>query len=75
MSRIYLVENEEAVINIYAKYWIVKANSAPEAIDKVYRDALENFGKSRLSGLYKYKLTATRINDKMLADNGVYMIA
>ena len=73
--RLYLVENDDAPINNYAKYWIVKANSAPEAVDKAYREAIEDFGKARLSGMYKYKLTATRINDEMLADNGVYMIA
>lgn len=34
----YIVENEEASINNWGCYWIVKANNAKEAIDKVYKD-------------------------------------
>lgn len=33
---IYLVENEEANINNWGCYWLVKASSKKEAVDRVY---------------------------------------
>ena len=33
---IYLVENEDAPINNFCCYWLVRANTAKEAVDRVY---------------------------------------
>lgn len=77
--RLYLVENEDAPINNWGSYWIVKANTKREAIDKAYRNgnefiALRNSRRTaKESGILKRKLIATCI-DELLATEDAYMV-
>ncbi len=72
MPKYYLVENEDAPINNWGCYWVVKASSKKEAIDKVYKEA--NLYLPKESGISKRKLDAMEINEKLLFDEGVYCI-
>ena len=69
----YIVENEEAPINNWGCYWVVKAPSKKEAIDKVYNDEAK-WMEPKKSGILKIKLEAFEINEKLLGDEGVYCI-
>ena len=72
MLKYYIVENEESVINKWGCYWVVKASSKKEAIDKVYKEA--NLYLLKESKILKRKLDAMEINEKLLGDEGVYCI-
>lgn len=82
---LYLVENEEAVINKWGCYWIVKADNAKEAIDYVYRyenlydsdspvtlSAIRKAAKE--TGIMKRKLSAVKIDEKLFCGDQVYRI-
>ena len=86
---VYLVENEDAPINSWGCYWLVKADSAKEAIDNVYFE--ENYyyvdncdnrrpsnvdlaRAARETGIMKRKLTATKINNMLFGNEKIYRI-
>lgn len=73
MPKYYLVENDDAPINNWGCYWVVKASNKKEAIDKVYKREAR-FIPSKESGILKRKLEAMEINEKLLGDEGVYCI-
>lgn len=82
---LYLVENEEALINSWGCYWIVKADNVKEAIDYVYR--YENLHDldipvmlstvrkaAKETGIMKRKLSAVKIDEKLFCGDQVYRI-
>lgn len=77
---IYLVENDDAWINNWGCYWLVEASNAKEAIHKAYAEGNQFYGDTLRSaametGIFKRKLTATRV-DKLLKNEPLaYMIA
>lgn len=84
--KFYYVENEDAVICLYGAYWIVRANTAKEAIDKVFRDSNEAYVKSEnpsvgewrkasnFTGIKKCKLTAIPLAVFINDSNDVFCI-
>jgi hypothetical protein len=84
---LYLVENRNAVVFLCHRYWIVEAQNAKDAINKVYLkvnllDENSSFAERRKaseeSGITKYILKATSVGkifkEKWDGDDGIYEI-
>ena len=71
-SKLYLVEHDESAINKWGCWWLVKASSKKEAIDKVYNEEAK-YEDPQSTGIFKNKLEATELS-KLFNEEDVYMI-